>query len=378
MDKMTLDLQTKRIHSVGISQAINVKRLIEDYLDENFKGKDIEVCKLYLGHDNDYFRSLGFDIKFSDIFRSEMTSPIDLCYRFIAENLPYCDILFVLIDGTIDRDATDELLANIPLTSHIVYLYDNLLTDYSNGEFYKRFVKCDTDIQTYNRKTDVNPAINMLLNKLKKYQVKYLTSPEFASSEFIITQEILKDDELLDYDKIVLVNGENLAEYNIRIREALSRTFSPTKRDKMINYSPITAKVPINEYETKVYYIPIYSDLTVVDKITEPEPLVAPIYRFKYVTPDNEEIEFEIPVNLDFINNLNEGAVDKDCELLPPVGYKLYFSYAVPLYAMCKRYDKILLIISDDSILNKSVVYTAIRYAKNSFKIVHGSNIVLE
>jgi len=80
----------------------------------------------------------------------------------------------------------------------------------------------------------------------------------------------------------------------------------------------------------------------------------------------------------DFINNLNEGAVDKDCELLPPVGYKLYFSYAVPLYAMCKRYDKILLIISDDSILNKSVVYTAIRYAKNSFKIVHGSNIVLE
>ena len=378
MDKMTLDLQTKRIHSVGISQAINVKRLIEDYLDENFKGKDIEVCKLYLGHDNDYFKSLGFDIKFSDIFRSEMTSPIDLCYRFIAENLPYCDILFVLIDGIVDRDVTDELLANIPLTSHIVYLYDNLLTDYSNGEFYKRFVKCDTDIQTYNRKTDVNPAINMLLNKLKKYQVKYLTSPEFASSEFIITQEILKDDELLDYDKIVLVNGENLAEYNIRIREALSRTFSPTKRDKMINYSPITAKVPINEYETKVYYIPIYSDLTVVDKITEPEPLVAPIYRFKYVTPDNEEIEFEIPVNLDFINNLNEGAVDKDCELLPPVGYKLYFSYAVPLYAMCKRYDKILLIISDDSILNKSVVYTAIRYAKNSFKIVHGSNIVLE
>lgn len=378
MDKMTLDLQTKRIHSVGISQAINVKRLIEDYLDENFKGKDIEVCKLYLGHDNDYFKSLGFDIKFSDIFRSEMTSPIDLCYRFIAENLPYCDILFVLIDGTVDRDVTDELLANIPLTSHIVYLYDNLLTDYSNGEFYKRFVKCDTDIQTYNRKTDVNPAINMLLNKLKKYQVKYLTSPEFASSEFIITQEILKDDELLDYDKIVLVNGENLAEYNIRIREALSRTFSPTKRDKMINYSPITAKVPINEYETKVYYIPIYSDLTVVDKITEPEPLVAPIYRFKYVTPDNEEIEFEIPVNLDFINNLNEGAVDKDCELLPPVGYKLYFSYAVPLYAMCKRYDKILLIISDDSILNKSVVYTAIRYAKNNFKIVHGSNIVLE
>ena len=109
-----------------------------------------------------------------------------------------------------------------------------------------------------------------------------------------------------------------------------------------------------------------------------PEPLVAPIYRFKYTTPDNEEIEFEIPVNLDFINNLNEGAVDKDCELLPPVGYKLYYSYAVPLYAMCKRYDKILLIISDDSILNKSVVYTAIRYAKNSFKIVHGSNIVLE
>ena len=59
---MTLDLQTKRIHSVGISQAINVKRLIEDYLDENFKGKDIEVCKLYLGHDNDYFKSFGFDI----------------------------------------------------------------------------------------------------------------------------------------------------------------------------------------------------------------------------------------------------------------------------------------------------------------------------
>ena len=378
MDKMTLDLEAKRVHSVGISQAINVKRLIEDYLDENFKGEDIVVCKLYLGQDNDYFKSLNFDIKFSDIFKSEMISPIDLHYKFIADNLPYCDILFVLVDGTIDRDITDELLMNIPLTAHIVYLYDNLLTDYSNGEFYKRFVKCDVDIQTYNRRSDVNPAINMLLNKLKKYQVKYLTSPEFASSEFVITQEILKDDELLDYDKIVLVNSENIAEYNIRIREALSRTFSPTKRDKMINYTPIIAKVPQDDYTTKIYNIPIYSELVVIDKITEPEPLIAPIYRFKYITPDGEEIEFEIPINLDFIDSINEGAVDKDVDILPPVGYKLYYSYAVPLYAMCKRYDKILLIISDDSILNKSVVYTAIRYAKNSFKIVHGSNIVLE
>ena len=64
MDKMTLDLEAKRVHSVGISQAINVKRLIEDYLDENFKGEDIVVCKLYLGQDNDYFKSLNFDIKF--------------------------------------------------------------------------------------------------------------------------------------------------------------------------------------------------------------------------------------------------------------------------------------------------------------------------
>ena len=378
MDKMTLDLRAKRVHSVGISQAINVKRLIEDYLDENFKDSSIEVCKLYLGHDNEYFKTLGFDIKFSDIFRSEMISPIDLQYKFIADNLPYCDILFVLVDGSIDRDITDELLCNIPLTAHIVYLYDNLLTDYSNGEFYKRFVKCDTDIQTYNRKSDVNPAINMLLNKLKKYQVKYLTSPEFAASEFIITQEVLKDDELLDYDKIIIVNGENIAEYNIRIREALSRTFSPTKRDRMINYSPIVAKVPQDDYTTKVYNIPIYSELTVVDKISEPEPLIAPIYRFKYITPEDEEIEFDIPVNLDFIDSVNEGAVDKDTDVLPPVGYKLYFSYAVPLYAMCKRYDEILLVISDDSILNKSVVYTAIRYAKNNFKILHGANIVLE
>lgn len=378
MDKMTLDLRAKRVHSVGISQAINVKRLIEDYLDENFKDSNIEVCKLYLGHDNEYFKTLGFDIKFSDIFRSEMISPIDLQYKFIADNLPYCDILFVLVDGSIDRDITDELLCNIPLTSHIIYLYDNLLTDYSNGEFYKRFVKCDTDIQTYNRKSDVNPAINMLLNKLKKYQVKYLTSPEFAASEFTITQEVLKDDELLDYDKIIIVNGENIAEYNIRIREALSRTFSPTKRDRMINYSPIVAKVPQDDYTTKVYNIPIYSELTVVDKISDAEPLIAPVYRFKYITPEDEEIEFDIPVNLDFIDSVNEGAVDKDTDILPPVGYKLYFSYAVPLYAMCKRYDKILLVISDDSILNKSVVYTAIRYAKNNFKILHGANIVLE
>lgn len=376
MDKITIDLKKKRVHSIGISQAVNVRKLIEDYINENFQGQ-VNVCKMYVGYDNDYFKTLGFDIRFTDVFKGELVSPINLRYMLKGE-IPSCDILFVLIDTVVDRDLTDDILANIPLTTHLVYLYDNLLTDFSDGEFYKRFIKCDSDIQTYTRRTDVVPAINMILNKLKKCQVKYLVDPIFMSQDFIVTHEAIKDEEILDYDKIILINGENIGEYNIRIREALSRPFSPVTRDKMICYTPVVAKVLHPDYSVTTYDIPIYSDLVIVDKVQDSDMFNAPIYRVKYTLPSGEDIEFEIPINLNFIDLLNEGAVSKDVEFTPDTGYKLYFSYAIPLYAAQKRYNKILLIAGDDSIINKSVIYTAIRYAKNTFKLIHGNNVFLE
>ena len=371
-----IDLKKKRVHSIGISQAVNVRKLIEDYINENFQGQ-ANVCKMYVGYDNDYFKTLGFDIRFTDVFKGELVSPINLRYMLKGE-IPNCDILFVLIDTVVDRDLTEDILANIPLTTHLVYLYDNLLTDFSDGEFYKRFIKCDSDIQTYTRRTDVVPAINMILNKLKKYQVKYLVDPIFMSQDFIVTHEAIKDEEILDYDKIILINGENIGEYNIRIREALSRPFSPVTRDKMICYTPVVAKVLNPDYSVTIYDIPIYSDLVIVDKVQDSDMFNAPIYRVKYTLPSGDDIEFEIPINLNFIDLLNEGAVSKDVEYTPDTGYKLYFSYAIPLYAANKRYNKTLLIAGDESIINKSVIYTAIRYARNTFKLIHGNNVFLE
>ena len=249
---------------------------------------------MYVGYDNDYFKTLGFDIRFTDVFKGELVSPINLRYMLKGE-IPNCDILFVLIDTVVDRDLTEDILANIPLTTHLVYLYDNLLTDFSDGEFYKRFIKCDSDIQTYTRRTDVVPAINMILNKLKKYQVKYLVDPIFMSQDFIVTHEAIKDEEILDYDKIILINGENIGEYNIRIREALSRPFSPVTIDKMICYTPVVAKVLHPDYSVTAYDIPIYSDLVIVDKVQDSDMFNAPIYRVKYTLPSGEDIEFEIP-----------------------------------------------------------------------------------
>nr|DAS01972.1 MAG TPA: hypothetical protein [Caudoviricetes sp.] len=33
LDKITIDLKKKRVHSIGISQAVNVRKLIEDYIE---------------------------------------------------------------------------------------------------------------------------------------------------------------------------------------------------------------------------------------------------------------------------------------------------------------------------------------------------------
>lgn len=373
MDKINLNLKNKRVHSVGISQSMNVKKLVDEYIEEN---KLSNVAKMYIGSDKVYAETIEFNHYFYDYFKGELITPIDIQYKLIKE-LPDCDVLIVLVDSAIDNSIPDMLLHNVSLKTHIVYIFDNLICDYSDGEFMKRFLNPDCIVNTYNRRPDIKPSLNILLNKIKKNNISYLTDPELIiDSENIITFERMKDDELLDYDKIIILNDDDVSEFNIRIRNLLSRGFLPEARDKMVNYTPMEVSIVNTEGEYEKLYIPIYSELKVVDKIQDPEGFTPPIYRFAYTDYNDTEYEFEIPINTSFIDNMNNNSVSHDGIPLSFSGYKLYFAYALPLFAVSKRYDKIALIVSD-FVLSKSVLYSGIRYAKDSFKLCYSTNCLI-
>lgn len=378
MDKINLKIENgKRVFSVGISQAMNVAKLVEEYVQENLQEE--KVLKLYIGTDFEYARSINFTEFMMDYYVGRLVSPVEIQFENVKP-IPECDTLIIYLDSFIDESLMRSLLLGVGYNTKIIYIYDNLIVDYSDGTFYRRFYEPDCSVNTYNRRPDVKFGINALLNKLKKYTYKYLTDPELQCTngdDYSITYEQVKDEELLDYDKIILLNTDEVGEYNIRVRRMLSRPFSPVERDKMLNYTPMC----VNAYdvENESYYdleIPIYSELVVLEKIREAAYLTPPIYKFKYIR-DTKEYEFETVISTAFINEMNEYAVPlEDDDFLTHQGYKLYFAYAIPLYAVTKRYNSVLLVATDD-IINKSLVYSGIRFSKNKFKLIYETNVYI-
>lgn len=378
MDKISLKIENgKRVFSVGISQAMNVAKLVDEYIQENLQNE--KILKLYIGTDFEYARSIDFTEFMLDYYVGRMVSPVEIQFENVKP-IPECDTLIIYLDSFIDESLMKNLLAGVGYRTKIIYIYDNLVVDYSDGAFYRRFYEPDCSVNTYNRRPDVKFGINALLNKLKKYSYKYLNEPELQCAngdDYVITYEQAKDDELLDYDKIVLLNSDDVSDYNIRVRRMLSRPFSPVERDKMINYIPMCVSAyDVEAGTTSDLEIPIYSELTVLEKIRDAAYLIPPIYKFKYIR-DEKEYEFETVISTAFINEMNDNSVPlEDNDFLTHQGYKLYFSYAIPLYAVTKRYNNILLVVTDD-IINKSLVYSGIRFAKNKFKLIYETNVYI-
>ena len=127
MDKINLNLKNKRVHSVGISQSMNVKKLVDEYIEEN---KLSNVAKMYIGSDKVYAETIEFNHYFYDYFKGELITPIDIQYKLIKD-LPDCDVLIVLVDSAIDNSIPDMLLHNVSLKTHIVYIFDNLSNVFS-------------------------------------------------------------------------------------------------------------------------------------------------------------------------------------------------------------------------------------------------------
>lgn len=378
MDKIILNLNTdKRVFTVGISQSMNIGKLVDDYIEMSLNDK--VIYKLYVGSDRDYIKTINFDASLLDHFVGRLVSPYDMKFTQIKE-IPQCDVMFVYLDTFVDYSIIKELLMSVGYTTKIIYLHDNMLVDYSDGEFYRKHHESDCIINTFNRRPDAKFQISALLNKLKKYKHIYITDSELqapSTDDYNITYEEVKDENLLDYDKIILVNHDDVSEYNVRVRKILARPFAPVERDKMINYTPMCVTATnMDTDEVSDIDIPIYSDLIVLSQIREPDFMVAPIYRFKYIK-DDTEYEFETIISTAFIHDLNNNSVPlEDGDKLSHQGYKLYYSYAIPLYAVSKRYDNPLLVVSDD-IINKSLVYTAIRFAKNRFDLVYDTNVYI-
>lgn len=378
MDKINLKIENgKRVFSVGISQAMHVAKLVDEFIEENLNTE--KVLKFYIGTDFEYARSIGFTEFMLDYYTGRLVSPVEIKFENVKP-IPECDTVIIYLDSFIDESLMRSLLMNVGYTTKLIYIYDNLVVDYSDGTFYRRFYEPDCSINTYNRRPDVKFGINALLNKLKKYTYKYLTDPELQCTngdDYTITYEQVKDEELLDYDKIILINSDDVSDYNIRVRRMLSRPFSPVERDKMINYTPMC--VSAHDVETGItadLEIPIYSELTVLEKIRDAAYLTPPIYKFKYIR-DEKEYEFETVISTSFINEMNDCSVPlEDEDFLTHQGYKLYFAYAIPLYAVTKRYNSILLVATDE-IINKSLVYSGIRFAKNKFKLIYETNVYI-
>lgn len=372
MDKINVNINTtKRVHSIGVSQSMNIEKLVQEFIDENKIPED-DVKKLYIGFDSQYMECLGFDLHFLDYFKMEMTSPLEMHYTMIKD-LPDTKLLIVLVDTYLEDEITEALLSNVSVNTHILYIFDNLLTDYTNdGGFMKRFINPECVVNTYNRRPDIKAGINILLNKIKKSSTSFLTANDLASdtNDTVISFEALKDEELLDYDKIIVLNDDDTSEFNIRIRNLLSRGFLPEPRDKMINYTPIEV-INVNSENLERVNIPIYSDLRVIQRVSEPDGFVPPIYQFEYIDHHGNSVIFDDIVNTSFIDNMNCNKVEhKDLSF---IGIKVYYSYCIPLYAAQKRYEKIALIITN-FILSKSVLYTGIRFARSSFRISYENN----
>lgn len=371
MDSIKLDLNDdKRVYTINVSQAMNVAKMLNEFISE-YNLEDTSV--LYVGEDRRFFEAMKFNHYFYDYFMEIMTSPIDIEYKLVKD-LPDSKYLFIYLDEYIDAYVMRTILENTPLTSKIIYIYDNLVVDYSDGEFMKRYSVPDSNIVTYNRRNDNAPNINILLNKIKKNNIQFLTDTELLNDNAIITYENIKDDELQTYDIIISMNDETLiGEYTARLRNLACRDFLPEERDRMINYTPIETTYVDEFGDTHDLYIPLYSQLKVLSLVTPPDLFQAPVYRFLYTDFYGDEYEVELPINTNFIDNMNNSAVDRGDTPLSFSGYKLYYGYVLPLFAVKKRYDNVLLLASN-FVLSKSVLYTSIKYVYNRFKLRYDTN----
>lgn len=374
MDNIKLDLNgTKRIHSINISQSMNLRKLMDDYIQTDIPDKTIDY--LYIGMDEEYsLNVLKTENYFQDFF--EVTDDTDRVTYTLIRELPDVDVLFVILDGFPDNALYDIILHNTNVNTHVIYLYDSSIADYSDGDFYKNHTNPDCYINTFNRRNDIKLAISTLLNKLKKYNYKYINDPELThADECCITYENITSDELLDYDKIILVNHDDCSEYTTTIRKLLARGFAPEPRDKMINYQPIDTTYYDEDTRTRCsLHIPAFSELTVKECVCEPDINVPPTYLFEYKRI-NRTYEVKLTISLGFIEDLNGGLVDHEVPITYR-GNKLYYGYVLPIYAVTKRYDNVLLVV-DDSVLNKDTVYTAISYVKERFKMIYGTNVYM-
>jgi len=373
MDSINLNLELdKRIYSINISQSMNLRKLLDEYIEKNLQGKRVEY--LYIGTDDEYSKDvLKIDNVFYDFFK--INNEFDSIAYTLIQDIPFCDVLFVVLDGYPDKDLYNIIIQSTRPDCNVIYLYDSLIVDYSDGEFYKKHSLPDCHIKTYNRRTDTKLAISTLLNKIKKYSFNYINDPDMTSAdECSIVHVVPPSDEMLDYDKVILVNYDDVSDYTVNIRKLLARGFAPEPRDKMIAYWDIdTTYLDESGYRHRLH-IHRFSELTVLSLIYEADVMKPPVYEFEYIRHDKRYV-VRLPVSLGFIDDLNRNLVETDL----PISYqgnRLYFSYVLPLYAVTKRYNKLLFVVND-SVLNKDSVYTAISLTKESFKLCYASNVFM-
>ena len=371
MDSINLNLNDgKRIFTVNVSQSMNLNKMIREFI-ESHSLDDVEI--LYVGGDKRFFDAMKFDHYFYDFFREVMVSPIDIEYKLI-QDLPNVKYLIVYLDEFVDEIVLNSILTNINMSTKLIYMYDNLVVDYSDGVFMKRYSVPDSNIGTFNRRTDNSPNINILLNKIKKNNIPFLTDPELTNDNAIITYESIKDDELQTYDVIISLNNDDIiGEYTARLRNLACRGFLPEERDKMINYVPIET-IGVDEFgDSKEIFIPTYSEMKVISMVTPPDLFQSPVYKFEYIDFHGDRYEIEIPINTNFIDAMNSSSVDRDGTPLSFSGYKLYYAYVLPLFALKRRYDRVLILVSN-FVLSKSALYTGIKWVYERFKLKYDSN----